>query len=314
MAEPPAPGPVEDALRRADAARRTGRWKEAEAAYQAAWDAAPRPEIAGELGLCELSLGRYRDAAEHLERSLEVPEALTPAQRVRFEQGQGRAEREVVTVALSVSQPEAEVFLDDRPLGKGKGSYVAFVEPGRHAARAQLSGYAEQVYRFEGSRGHSSMVGLHLEPLPKPAPPRALPVALPPQGPVVVAPGAGLGPVIRVSGAAVAGAGVVVGVVLAIAATERGSVAKEQAAALRVHGGSSACVDPAVPGCVALKDTLTDRDILTVASVASFATGGLVGIFAVSSLWWAPTPRRDRIQVVPQATAQGGGVNIRGVW
>jgi tetratricopeptide (TPR) repeat protein len=158
MAAPPSPPAlhasaaqrsVEADLRRADAARRAGRWKEAEPAYRAAWNAAPRPEIAGELGLCELALGRYRDAAEHLERSLEYPEALAPAQRARFERGQERAEREVVTVAVSVSHPDAEVFVDDRSIGNGKGSYVVFVEPGRHAAKARLAGDADRVYRFE---------------------------------------------------------------------------------------------------------------------------------------------------------------------
>ncbi|XXX73174.1 hypothetical protein WMF30_36550 [Sorangium sp. So ce134] len=128
---------AEEAFARGERARRAGRWAEAEASYRDAWKADPRPEFAGELGLCELALGRFRDAAEHLRESLLDPEALAAAARRRFSDGLQRAEREVSPATIAVSRPEAEVFIDGRRIGRGQGMYFVYVEPGRHEAAAQ---------------------------------------------------------------------------------------------------------------------------------------------------------------------------------
>ncbi|XXX77296.1 tetratricopeptide repeat protein [Sorangium sp. So ce134] len=98
----PAPAPsdgsiVKDHLRRARSAQAKGRWTEAHAAYKAAFEAIDSTsvteresaEIAGELGLCELKLRKFRDAAEHLAWSLERRKALSPEQQKRFADGTG---------------------------------------------------------------------------------------------------------------------------------------------------------------------------------------------------------------------------------
>ncbi|WP_438033955.1 hypothetical protein [Sorangium sp. So ce204] len=86
---------VKDHVRRAQRARDGGRWTEAHAAYDAALQATDpasntekeRAEIAGELGLCELELRKYRDAAEHLAWSLEQRNVLPLELQLRFEAG-----------------------------------------------------------------------------------------------------------------------------------------------------------------------------------------------------------------------------------
>ncbi|WP_437297007.1 hypothetical protein [Sorangium sp. So ce426] len=60
---------MKDHVRHGQRARAAGQWTEAHAAYEAAFEAADpesttereRAEIAGELGLCEVALGKYRD-------------------------------------------------------------------------------------------------------------------------------------------------------------------------------------------------------------------------------------------------------------
>ncbi|WP_437288732.1 hypothetical protein [Sorangium sp. So ce406] len=72
---------IAEALRRAEQARRAGRWEDAAAAYRAVWASTGDPRWAGELGLAELSLRRSRDAAEHLRRALDAADALAPGAR-----------------------------------------------------------------------------------------------------------------------------------------------------------------------------------------------------------------------------------------
>ncbi|WP_234022771.1 tetratricopeptide repeat protein [Sorangium cellulosum] len=137
----PAPGSsdgatVKDLVRRARKARDRGNWTEACDAFKAALDAANLPpamkldraeldrgafdpaELAGELGLCELELRKYRDAAEHLTWSLERDWALPSQLQQRFLIGQRKAAFYVAELMLSVDPPDAEVFIDGKPIGR----------------------------------------------------------------------------------------------------------------------------------------------------------------------------------------------------
>ncbi|WP_437964582.1 hypothetical protein WMF04_33495 [Sorangium sp. So ce260] len=305
---------ADEALARGERARRAGRWEEAEAAYRAAWQADPRPELAGELGLCELALGRFRDAAEHLGESLLYPETLAPAARRRFSEGLTRAEREVSSATIAVSRPEAEVFIDGRRIGRGQATYFVYLDPGRHEARGRLDGYLDEVYPFEAQRGRESMIGLHLEP--KPSPPAAAPVA-PVRAAAAPVPASGpaAGTVFRVAGLAFAAAGIALGTGFTLAAAARGDEAAAQAEAIRRRGGPAACVytDYERP-CGALRKTNGARDTLETFAWASFIGAGVVGAVAISSFWWAPAPRASAVRAVPLATAEGGGVLFVGAW
>ncbi|WP_437574057.1 hypothetical protein [Sorangium sp. So ce887] len=306
---------AEEAFARGERARRARRWAEAEAAYRAAWQADPRPEIAGELGLSELALGRFRDAAEHLRESLLDPATLAAAARRRFSDGLQRAEREVSPATVAVNRPEAEVFIDGRRIGSGQGMYFVYVEPGRHEARGRIEGYVDEVYPFEAQRGREAMIGLHLEP--KPSPPAAAPVAPVPAAAAAPAPSSGpaAGTVFRVGGIALASTGVALGTGFALAAAVRGDEAAAQADAIRRRGGPAACMytDYEKP-CGALRKTNGARDTLETFAWASFIGAGVAGAVAISSFWWAPAPRASAVRAVPLATAEGGGVLFVGAW
>ncbi|AUX46754.1 uncharacterized protein SOCE26_082630 [Sorangium cellulosum] len=304
--------PAADALRRAHAARRAGRWQEAEAAYRAAFAAAPHPAIEGELGLCELSLHKYVDAATHLRRALYNPRSLSPAQRQRFDDGLLRAEREVVGVEFVLSHPKAEVFLDGRFIGRGQPEYRFYVEPGRHEVRASLEGHVTQHVPFERWAGDVTAFPVVLDPIPR-APPREVIVRTTP--PVPDRSGRNL----RIAGASLALAGAALGVGFAIAAGARDDEAETQADTIRASYGRGGCLYEGISEvtlqCDALTATVSARNTFRSAAWASFIAGGVLGAVALSSLWWAPSPPSpSRAAVRPLVVAGGGGLAIGGVW
>ncbi|WP_437600545.1 tetratricopeptide repeat protein [Sorangium sp. So ce590] len=322
-ASPPVASPATTAatLRRAEQERRAGRWEEAAAAYRTAWESTGDPRWAGELGLAELSLRRFRDAAEHLRRALEAGDALAPGVRAKLQRGLQRAAQEVAAVAIVVGEPEAEVFMDGRRVGQGLATYVVYVEPGSHEARATLGGHEDGVGRFEAQRGDTPAIGLALKekpPAPRPAAaPRAAAVA---PGPAALRPaanGTAIGPAIRVGGLALASAGVVVGAGFALASAVKDGEAETLREDLRGAHGERAChkdthvVDAR---CPQLEDAIRSRDALGLVALASFVASGVVGAAALSSFWWAPAPDQGGVRMVPQATARGGGVRIEGSW
>ncbi|HTN85144.1 MAG TPA: hypothetical protein VL242_15705 [Sorangium sp.] len=310
-----------EALRRAEQARRAGRWDDAAAAYRAAWESTGDPRWAGELGMAELSLRRYRDAAEHLRRALDAGDALAPGVRARFQQGLQRAAQEVAAVAIVVGKPEAEVFMDGRRVGQGLATYVVYVEPGSHEARATLHGHEDGVGRFEALRGDTPAIGLALKerpPASRPAaPPRAAAAA---SGSTTLRPATGgtaIGPAIRVGGLALASAGVVVGAGFAIAwAVKDGEVEALREEVIGASGSLACNPHKAVTDvrCPQLRDAVEARDALGLVSIASFVASGVIGATALSSFWWAPAPDQGGVRAVPRVTAHGGGVRIEGAW
>ncbi|WP_437928390.1 hypothetical protein WMF37_03865 [Sorangium sp. So ce291] len=308
-----------ETLRRAEQARRAGRWEDAAAAYRTAWESTGDPRWAGELGLAELSLRRHRDAAEHLRRALDAGDALALGVRARLQQGLQRAAKEVAAVAIVVGKPEAELLMDGRRVGQGLATYVIYVEPGSHEARAKLEGHEDGVGRFVAQRGDTPAVGLALkEKAPRPvAAPRAAAAAPGTAALRPAAEGKAIGPAIRVGGLAFASAGVVVGAGFAIAWAVKDGEAETLREEVIGASGPRACnPHKAVTDarCPQLRDAVEARDALGLVSIASFVASGVIGATALSSFLWAPAPEQGGVRVAPRVTAQGGGVRIEGAW
>ncbi|XXY18778.1 hypothetical protein WME88_03890 [Sorangium sp. So ce216] len=271
--------------------------------------------------MAELSLRRHRDAAEHLRRALDAGDALAPGARARFQQGLQRAAQEVAAVAIVVGKPEAELLMDGRLVGQGLATYVVYVEPGSHEARAKLAGHEDGVGRFVAQRGDTPAVGLALKekpPAPRPAAPPRAAAAVP--GTAALRPaaeGKAIGPAIRVGGLALASVGVVVGVGFAIAWAvkdgEAGTLREQMigASGQRACNPHKAATDAR---CPQLRDAVEARDALGLVAIASFVASGVIGATALSSFWWAPAPDQGGVRMVPRVTAHGGGVRIEGAW
>ncbi|WP_437601432.1 PEGA domain-containing protein [Sorangium sp. So ce590] len=319
-------------LRRARQARDAGRWVEAAAAYElslkaadAAWTTdAERAEIAAELGLCELALGRYRDAAEHLAQSLRHRDALRSGLAERAEEGLKKAERRVVTFYLGVNPPDAEVLVDGKTLGRPAPTYELFLEPGHHTVRARLDGHAEALGAFEGQAGKDSSLTLKLRRAPERGAPQAAgggparaadPAARPAARSAV--------PVteLRIGGAALATAALGAGAVLLLRADVLdGNLAERDVVRRRRGWTSTTCWWPNAPSaCTEIRKEVAERDLFATLGNVALATGAVFGVATAASFlaegWLlGDTPAREVVQVVPSAAGTQAGLVLQGVW
>ncbi|WP_437646153.1 hypothetical protein [Sorangium sp. So ce362] len=333
---------VKDPVRRGRLARNAGRWIEAHAAYKAAFEAADpttstereRAEIAGELGLCEVALHRYRDAAEHLAKSLEQREALPEALERRFEAGQREAAKRVATLALSVDPPDAEVLIGGERIGRTARTYTLFFEPGKHVmVRARAPGHADAFQGFLGVVGAEHQMTLELpraaassakeaSSAKGTAPATPTPRARSPLRAQAPSPWASWPGTLRITGIAVTTAGVTVGTLLMIHAGKLDDDLSARRNRLQSEPSSSASMcwqAPRSSPCGELARLQDARNLFGRAGLAAAITGGVVGAVTAASLFTdfsflAFKPARDRVNVSPVANGNEFGARIEGAW
>ncbi|WP_242515956.1 hypothetical protein [Sorangium cellulosum] len=340
----PAPGgsvgsTVKDDLRRARRARASGQWAEAHAAYKAAFEAIDATwdtereaaEIGGELGLCELALRKYRDAAEHLAWSLERRKALSPAQQKRFGKGLADAVKRVATLYLSVDPPDAEVLIDGTPIGRPRRTYRLFFEPGMHMVRALARGRGEAFQSLDARAGAETKMTLQL--------PRAAESSAGEDAPAGLAKTAVTEPqaattsarapaasaswpgTLRIGGAALATAALATGTVLLLRADViDGNLAERDVARRRRGWTSTTCWWPdASSTCAEIRKEVAGRDRLATLGNVALATGAVFGIATAASFlaegWLlGGTPAREGVRVAPSTTGTQAGLVVQGVW
>jgi hypothetical protein len=174
-------------------AAQAGHLERARIFYTSAWRAQRHWQIAGTLGHVELSLGRYRDAAEHLafflRETRDLP-SVDPRDRAALAAELERAKAKIGVVTAVVHPAGAEVVVDGASLGKAPLVDPVFVDPGRHVIEARLPGYPAVVDARDVVPGTSAKIALTLTPIaatvgqrlpPPPAvpPPDAAPQAAP---------------------------------------------------------------------------------------------------------------------------------------
>jgi hypothetical protein len=156
----------------------------AASALRAAWRLAPARTTACNLGRVEFERRRFTDAAEFLSRCTEVLlQARTEHEKARHRRhldALAEARKHVVAVHVHVSEPGADVLLDDRPIGASPLPRVVFVEPGPHELTASLEGFERATAEIEGEAGDALDITLPLRRAPAPPAPAPVPPA-PPQ-------------------------------------------------------------------------------------------------------------------------------------
>ncbi|WP_437775933.1 PEGA domain-containing protein [Sorangium sp. So ce1097] len=332
---PAADSAEKDLVRRARKARRSGKWNEAYDAYKAAFEAAEavpsaigaRAELAGELGLCALALRKYREAAEHLTWSLEQGHALTDEVRLRFEAGQAKAAFYLIRVLLSVDPPDAEVFIDGKPIGRTARTYKLFLEPGRHMVRARAPGREDALHVVSADAGSELEMAMQLpraamsSAKEAPATPKAVsaPPAARPQPP---SPWASWPGTLRIAGITVATAGVSVGAVLIIRAgrLDDDLSARRDRLLSEPSSSSSMCWQaPRNSPCGELARLQDARNLSGRAGLATVIIGGVVGAVTAASFFTdfsflGSSPARERVHVSPVANGNEIGARIEGLW
>ncbi|WP_437752303.1 PEGA domain-containing protein [Sorangium sp. So ce1389] len=331
---------VKDHVRRGRRARDAGRWAEAHAAYKAAFEATDpasgteleRTEIAGELGLCELALRMYRDAAEHLAWSLEQREALPPAQQRRFGEGLRKARPFVATLILAVDPPDAEVLVDGKAIGRTARTYKLFFEPGHHMVRARAPGHGESLHGLRAVAAAEHEISIKLLPdaavsrakdqapaAPKPAsasPPARAQAPGPPADVWASWPGT-----LRIAGIGLTAATGSLGVVFMVRASTADGDLEERNRRLDAAGVSQGvCREPPKPAvCSELTRLRRARDLFAGLGTAMVVTSGVVGAATLASFFTdfsflRAGPTRARLALTPAVTPAQVGLVAHGAW
>ncbi|WP_437638471.1 PEGA domain-containing protein [Sorangium sp. So ce854] len=324
----PAGAQAAQASREADAAfargkelYRQGKLDAAYEAYRTAWSLKQSYDIAANLANTELQRGMKVEAAEHLAFCLRsFPATGNPAQHAQITSQFRAVRKEVASIVVQANVDGAEVSFNGTAVGRTPLRHEVFVKPGTVAVEARLAGHGPAGVTLEVPAGETNTANLALQPLERPAPPALLePPApraeapVPAPAPPVGADTGGPRPEVLIAGGAVAGAGVVAGVILTVLAVGRDGDADARREALVREGGPAACAADS-PRCAGLRDTLEGAADLKNAALWTFVGAGAVGLATGAYALWGGGAPRPAVAAAPVVTAHGGALVIRGAW
>jgi hypothetical protein len=257
---------------------KAGRFRDAEAEFQQAWEQKHTFDIAANLGDCEVEIGQYRDAAEHLAYALkELPITVKEGVRQRLQTRFGLARAEVAAVRVKVTPPQATVIVNGHEFSPAPDE--VFLEPGPATVEARIPGY-ESARAATGAiaKGASQDVVITLKPLPtqqvEVEPKKSLPLIL--------------------TGAGLTAAGLVAGLAFTLVGSAKGSDA--DATLKRIvadHAGDPSPCSAVPPDarCGQLKSLNGDADTMSNAGTVAFIATGVV---AAATLTYILIPTKSR--------------------
>jgi PEGA domain len=275
------------------------RWDQCRAAFLAAYGVKPHPQIAGNLSACEVKLGMYRDAAEHVSIFLRAqrpdapPERRTAADAVLKE-----ASAKIAITRLDVAPDGAEVLLDGRQLGDASLTLPLFLEPGAHVIEVRQEGYVTAKRPLDAMAGTSTEIKIAL-----------LPVAAPPPVPGghTTTARRSAGPGIILGAVAVAGVATGVG----LYAVSVGDRSNADTLTKTILDAKHSCVPGAAnldPLCAQAHSAAATSDALHNAGVGTLIGAGAVAVAAGAYFVWPAS----RVSVVPVAEKSGAGLWLSG--
>ena len=283
-----------------------GELEKAYALYQQAWALKRTYDIAGNLGQVELKLGKFRDAAEHLDFTLRLfPPTGKSEPREAIRRAFDAARKEVGALVLTVNVQGAAVSIDGKAIGLSPFDAPVFVDPGERTIEATLEAHLPTKITIEIDKAESRDVGLSLTPKSQPPPPpRNVPLLISGFGVSLAAAGTGIG--------------------LMIAATNKGTEADTLLRDLVNGDPDGACPCGSDADRARLKASRQDHDLFFNVAVGMFVGAG---VLAAGATAYALTPSFQRPQaksargvrapwprVVPVIAEQGGGALLIGAF
>ncbi|HEY3435902.1 MAG TPA: hypothetical protein VGK41_09645 [Solirubrobacterales bacterium] len=283
-----------EAFGRGRAAMSEERWRDAQTIFQKLWVERRSFDVALQLGLVELNLKKYRDAAEHLSfgiRNLPPKEPKTTEDRAR--KLLTLAEREVAAVEIYVDKSNVELRVDGVSIGRSPLDGDTYLDPGAHQIEAVIEGAAPLSQTVFGKAGERERIVFDTTKAPAlaetepavssavaPASPAPSPVAEPPPAPHDQAPKAkkNLVPVYVASAAAVVALGA--GASFIIVASNKDSDKDETLGTLP---GNQPCATgtPYVAECARVEDLATEARTFRTAGYVAFGVGAVAAGTAV---------------------------------
>jgi hypothetical protein len=173
----------------------SGHYAQARASFLAAWSLEPHWSIALALGDCFLKMGRYRDAAEHLDFALRgMPP--THASRPPAEKAMAEVRTHVAALTIDAEREGVAILVDDVRIGISPLAGPVFVEPGRRKVEARSPGHDTVTISVDAVAGSTHPVRFPSETPVSVVPPREEPQPVrqdPPSNAKYVVLGTGLG-------------------------------------------------------------------------------------------------------------------------
>jgi hypothetical protein len=279
-----------------------GDYARAEAAFLAAWALKQHFQIAGNLGACQMKLGKYRDAAEHLRYFLrEQPKTGNQDERKRTQALFDEARAKVATVGILVNVPDAVVSIDGRVIGTSPLKEPVFVDPGKRVVTVTRNGYKDSRQEADFAAGRTSELVITLassEPTPITSMPRSL------------------APAIVLGGIAIAG--LVAGTGIFVAGNGQRTTAEElNKSIIDGHRGCRANAPNFDPRCTDLASASSSADTLHRVGLGLLVGGGAAALSAGAYLLWPsakPTTSDATLRILPVGTATSGGLLATGTF
>jgi tetratricopeptide (TPR) repeat protein len=301
-------------------------YAQAQASFLAAFALMKHWSIAAALGDCELKLGRFRDAAEHLSFALrQMPADPSARQRADVALALEEARKHVAVIQVDVDLPGAEVLVNGTIVGKAPVDQDLFVEPGTITVEARYAGH-------EPARVHLDVRAAGVTPV-------SLRLAKTMPGGSSVAPTATDQPPVErkaepyfddgESGRAISTRTIVtasgIGLTLVAAGfgvvyARKASSASDDAEALQARRdaefGPNACGSPSAAAaglCADLRSKLDERDAARrVSTIAWVGTGVLAAGTLGAFLLWPGQRSGARLSLAPVVLPDAAAVSLKG--
>ena len=288
---------------------RNGDWERAYVSLKLSLDLVRHWSTAASLGQCEIELGRYVDAATHLDYAAQAL-AFDAKEHEHIDALLARALAHVARLDLQSNRDGATFLIDDKPVGTSPLTGPVFVSPGEHVATARLEGRPTASHRFVVEAREKRTIALTIPEAAAPiAPARATPEPSAPTADshrssakwIVIGTGAGLTLV-------AAGAGVVF--------HQRSVRADSDADVLREQVGPSGCYDPPdemASKCDTLSQLVDDHHRDGSYATTAWISAGVLGAATVTTwLLWPDSGSEPAVSL--SATPQSAGITYKTVW
>lgn len=311
-ASTPAKASAEDLLKRFAEAAKANDWPRAYEAMQEASSQRQTYDVLLNLGTAELRLGKMRDAAEHLSRSLALfPATGKPEAKKMAEESFAKAAAQVGTLRLTVSPAEARVLVGSRTYGVDDYREQVFVEAGEVMVSAgDVAGYASEQKTVHVDKGKTVDVEIALT-LANGA---ASATATGTVAPATTTTGAAPNVPLVIAGGAVTLASLGVGIGLLVASSDKKAEADKIRQGLLDKKVFGICEsDQSDPDCQRFADAGNARTLFGNVGASLLVAAGVVAVSTgVYYLVARPKSPAPPVQTGVVVSANGGAFSVQG--
>ena len=255
-----APAPPKDQasalFKKGLAAYDKGDFQEASTSWRAAWALKQTFDIAGNLGLVELKLGKFRDAAEHLDYAVKhFPPTDAEARRAGLQAKFAEARAQIGGLRITSVTAGADVLVDQVRVGTTPLGGEIFVLPGTHTIELVHRDYKPASQTIQVEKGSTKVVALTLEMVER--------------GPSIPVLGVGYG---------LALLGVVGGAVFTVLSNSKAADAQDQTDALKEMTKNKRPCTVSRPECDSILALREDQDLFGNIAGGMFIGAGVAAI------------------------------------